>query len=441
MSVAERVKLQEILKRRRSLSELRSVESIPAPSPRISNTTTTTTTMASSATAVAYKTPALKGQEKKHFQKIMQRRRRLSESQEHLKETKQATTSVSSNATANVSDDETLTSGHTRSASISIIMKRHTDFETLKHETQERARRNSNKWNEDPDKNTSIGKENQSDDDRMPEEEEETVAETEKDKDKDLEAENVHVLDLAHAINSDTSERNKEQQNNELKEKDPEAIEGAVSNELNEPIASSATTIVTKQHLPDLPDLPDLPPGEKITDDFAISIQAIVADLDVVYHTVGGSDGSSDFNATDYLTTLDHAIEKATLQCNVLMEKKSTPSDPRVPFARSLLATALHVSARTRGCMMVSEEVAVEDVQQKKSEMNGKRALHDYQRAISISREIENIEDVIEMLNSAATLSTRMGFFDDSEAYVELRKVYELYRKEGGLVKRRKMIL
>ena len=51
------------------------------------------------------------------------------------------------------------------------------------------------------------------------------------------------------------------------------------------------------------------------------------------------------------------------------------------------------------------------------------------------------IEDVIEMLNSAATLSTRMGFFDDSEAYVELRKVYELYRKEGGLVKRRKMIL
>ena len=362
----------------------------------------------------------------------------MSESQEHLKEaTKQATTSVSSKATANVSDDETLRSGHTTSASISIIMERHTDFETLKRETQERARRNSKKWNEDPDKKSSIGKENQSDDGRIPEEEEETVAET--DKDKDLEAENVHVLDLARAINSDTSERNEEQQNNELKEKDPEAIEAAVFNELNEPVASSATTIVTKQHLPDLPDLPDLPPGEKITDDFAVSIQAIVADLDVVYHTVGGGDGSSsDVNATDYLTTLDHAIEKATLQCNVLMEKKSTRSDPRVPFARSLLATALHVSARTRGCMMVSEEVAVEDVQQKKSEMNGKRALHDYQRAISISREIENIEDVIDMLNSAAVLSKRMGCFEDSEAYVELRKVYELYREEGGLVVKRR---
>ena len=470
-----------------------------------------------------YKPPALKGDEKDNFKKMMAKRRRMSEGQESMSEHIR----VALTTKGAEEDDENNTTPAGEAAG-SIDIARGTDFATLKKEIDARIRRNSIQMVTSASSSAcSTSSEGETTTSRKTQDEENNTTPAEeaagsidivrgtdfatlkKEIDARIRRNSIQMFTSPSSMSSSASSSasstasspssatNTSAPTNTASPASPKDATNTDATNTTSPASpkdatntSSPTSTTSSPASPKEKVAKNIRKGTFLKDGVAISIQGIVSDLDNVFQSVHAI-----IDAT-WLALLDRAIERAALQCQELLERATHTTqneetvvhyDPRIPFIRSLLVTALHVSARARASLVPrsamqvvvkaqsaqsaeidqmeackdndkgktglddslaeldaqisgtsADELAVVQAQLAEIEKaaqeseHSKRAFKDYHRAISISREIENLDDVIELLNESAELSIKMGQLDDAVAYIELRKVYDLYRIESG---------
>ena len=93
-------------------------------------------------------------------------------------------------------------------------------------------------------------------------------------------------------------------------------------------------------------------------------------------------------------------------------EETPQDGDEEQAFVKSLLATSLHLSACSRAAIQAEQP----------------RAAEDYRRAIQLCKEVQAVEEVVEMMDEAAQLAADMGEKEDAEAY---RAIQAVYREQG----------
>ena len=453
-----------------------------------------------------YKPPALKGDEKDNFKKMMAKRRRMSEGQESMSEHIR----VALTTKGAEEDDENNTTPAGEAAG-SIDIARGTDFATLKKEIDARIRRNSIQMVTSASSSAcSTSSEGETTTSRKTQDEENNTTPAEeaagsidivrgtdfatlkKEIDARIRRNSIQMFTSPSSMSSSASSSASSTASSPSSATNTSAPTNTTSpaSPKDATNTSSPTSTTSSPASPKEKVAKNIKKGTFLKDGVAISIQGIVSDLDNVFQSVHAI-----IDAT-WLALLDRAIERAALQCQELLERATHTTqneetvvhyDPRIPFIRSLLVTALHVSARARASLVPrsamqvvvkaqsaqsaeidqmeackdndegetglddslaeldaqisgtsADELAVVQAQLAEIEKaaqeseHSKRAFKDYHRAISISREIENLDDVIELLNESAELSIKMGQLDDAVAYIELRKVYDLYRIESG---------
>ena len=453
-----------------------------------------------------YKPPALKGDEKDNFKKMMAKRRRMSEGQESMSEHIR----VALKTKGAEEDDENNTTPAGEAAG-SIDIARGTDFATLKKEIDARIRRNSIQMVTSASSSAcSTSSEGETTTSRKTQDEENNTTPAEeaagsidivrgtdfatlkKEIDARIRRNSIQMFTSPSSMSSSASSSASSTASSPSSATNTSAPTNTTSpaSPKDATNTSSPTSTTSSPASPKEKVAKNIKKGTFLKDGVAISIQGIVSDLDNVFQSVHAI-----IDAT-WLALLDRAIERAALQCQELLERATHTTqneetvvhyDPRIPFIRSLLVTALHVSARARASLVPrsamqvvvkaqsaqsaeidqmeackdndegetglddslaeldaqisgtsADELAVVQAQLAEIEKaaqeseHSKRAFKDYHRAISISREIENLDDVIELLNESAELSIKMGQLDDAVAYIELRKVYDLYRIESG---------
>ena len=350
MTLKEKNSLSAIMERRRRISE--SSSSLVAPSSQTKETKpkSTTNTKYTTNTKKIYKSPTLKGDEKDHFKKIMARRRRLSETKQQLEET----------AKMARLDIERKMKQKECSLDVDDSEERGINVAKIKAEIDERVRRNSLKFN-----STTMVTKNKT----------------------NVELGNVAQHTLVSVAGIDTSECVTTVEINVTGELAPTSITPSElqplptsdiaalppslttatspmtivtttnTTAINTTVAATTSAVATTitntaiNNNKDKGNTMEKERGVFLIDDVATNIQNIVHDLDTVFQAVD-DDREIDF------TSLDRAVERASSQCNDLMEHKedgvlpSIKDDPRVPFLRSLLATALHLSGHARASII-----------------------------------------------------------------------------------------